>query len=493
MRAILPRRGTALLAEWTLARACTPGLQLDATHGLLHPECRSFTSDSLVRLTPSGAELQKRGTHFAALAPGAAPGLALWSRLVRQVHATFMPAGYPVTVAPGYRTYVAWQGLHHAAGSANGVLASTFLLYALGLGAEAIPTAGAINWVLKDGLGQAGTLLFGRAIAHNFDVNARWWYVASSAKLNLAMGLEIGTALAPAAFLPAAALANALKGLAWMAGGSARAVFNGAFAANVNIADLTAKATSQTIAASLAGTAAGVALAAGVGQSLAPAAAAYAALAALHMLSGVRSVRSVPLATLNPSRVHALGRAFLDGGGAAAAAADEVDGGLAALGDGAVVPADPRPDARAAPRVVPLPSPARLAPCDPLRERAATAVPVGVPRKALLALSPAASRALVGEYAGGLHALVEGWSEGRRVQRLLLHEEANAADALLGCLHACVARNMAERMETNQHLPAATTLRIARRAFPSFRASLVAAGWDVERLKLESIRQRAVW
>lgn len=38
------------------------------------------------------------------------------------------------------------------------------------------------------GLGQAGTLLFGKAIAHNFDVSSRAWYLLASAKLNLAMG-----------------------------------------------------------------------------------------------------------------------------------------------------------------------------------------------------------------------------------------------------------------------------------------------------------------
>lgn len=41
---------------------------------------------------------------------------------------------------------------------------------------------------LQDGLGQLGTLLFGKAIAHSFDVNARGWYLAASAKLNVAMG-----------------------------------------------------------------------------------------------------------------------------------------------------------------------------------------------------------------------------------------------------------------------------------------------------------------
>jgi hypothetical protein len=41
---------------------------------------------------------------------------------------------------------------------------------------------------VQDGLGQAGTLLFGKAIAHNFDVSPRAWYLAASAKLNVAMG-----------------------------------------------------------------------------------------------------------------------------------------------------------------------------------------------------------------------------------------------------------------------------------------------------------------
>ena len=53
------------------------------------------------------------------------------------------------------------------------MLASTFLLYSVGLGAGAIPAAGAMNWVLKDGIGQLGTLAFGKAIAHNFDIYSK--------------------------------------------------------------------------------------------------------------------------------------------------------------------------------------------------------------------------------------------------------------------------------------------------------------------------------
>ncbi len=39
------------------------------------------------------------------------------------------------------------------------VLASTFLLYSVGLGAGAVPTAGALNWVLKVGLVESSLVL----------------------------------------------------------------------------------------------------------------------------------------------------------------------------------------------------------------------------------------------------------------------------------------------------------------------------------------------
>jgi len=36
------------------------------------------------------------------------------------LQATFLPSGYPDTVAPGYLRNTLWQALHHTAGSANG-------------------------------------------------------------------------------------------------------------------------------------------------------------------------------------------------------------------------------------------------------------------------------------------------------------------------------------------------------------------------------------
>jgi hypothetical protein len=95
-----------------------------------------------------------------------------------------------------YMSYTLWQAVTNFATTANGVLASTFLLYSVGLGAGAIPTAGAMNWVLKDGLGQLGTLLFGKAIAHNFDIHSKTWYFMSFLLLSTATG-RVGVSMQP--------------------------------------------------------------------------------------------------------------------------------------------------------------------------------------------------------------------------------------------------------------------------------------------------------
>ena len=120
-----------------------------------------------------------------------------------------------------------------------------------------------------------------------------------------------------------------------MAGGSTRAAFNVSFQRDSNIGDITAKATSQTICTSMAGTVAGMALAGWLGQDVWMACGASAALASIHMGAALmydacrlpcilhhthhvhmitRCVRSVPLTVVNPTRCEALAAAFIAGG-----------------------------------------------------------------------------------------------------------------------------------------------------------------------------------
>ena len=147
-----------------------------------------------------------------------------------------------------------------------GTLSSSFMLYSVGLGAGAVPTAGAINWILKDGLGQFGTLMFAKTLSHRFDINTKTWYLLGSIMYVCAVALELSTIIFPNYFLLLGSFANALKGLSWMCAGSTRSAFNVCWAQKNNIADITAKATSQTILFCLTANLAGAGLVYYVGQ-----------------------------------------------------------------------------------------------------------------------------------------------------------------------------------------------------------------------------------
>jgi hypothetical protein len=82
------------------------------------------------------------------------------------------------------------------------------LLYAVGLGKGAIPTAAAVNWVLKDGLGYLSKILLSKFGRH-FDVNPKGWRLFADLLENTAYGLEILTPVFPHLFVPIGAAAGA--------------------------------------------------------------------------------------------------------------------------------------------------------------------------------------------------------------------------------------------------------------------------------------------
>ena len=261
---------------------------------------------TLLALQCDDASRTPTTSDAAASAPARTRRVGPLAELERQLLAVFFPADYPDSVNGEYAKFAGWQAVHYCAASASGMLATSSLLYAVGLGAGAIPTAGAVNWALKDGLGQLGTLAFGRVLAPRFDLQPRAWYFAAAGMLNLAFLAEICTMLVPSSFLALGATANAMKGLCWMTAGSTRAAFNVSFIRRSNISVITAKATSQTIATSLVGTVIGASLTKFADQDPTTTIACFAALATVHLFSAHRGVQQVPLATLNNCRLELL-------------------------------------------------------------------------------------------------------------------------------------------------------------------------------------------
>lgn len=449
-------------------------------------------------------------SHASGPPPAGAPrsnALQLMARRMRkQVMNTFLPSGYPASVGPHYLQYSLWQAATNVATTANGVLASTFLLYAVGLGAGAIPTAGAMNWVLKDGLGQLGTLLFGKAIAHNFDIHSKSWYFLSFVLLSTATGMEIATILVPNAFLVLGSCANMVKGLSWMAGGSTRSVFNLSFVRDNNIADITAKNTSQYIFASLFGTALGVSICAYIGQSAPLALACFSLLTGAALYSAFRTVQAIPLPTLNSTRLQLLTSRYLKCVRRANTAAYGGAGGGASAPSSAYINYQREyevPDDDESTCARDLPTPLELAEQDPPLPwfmgdqrilnpdiRVGTSFDRMVGRNADLMVT------LMTTFRYSRYLLLPT----REAIHLVLHQEAQPRDIVTAYLQACILR---KRLKTG--LPASSdnlpelriilhdTMLTAEKLTGPLMDALSRQGWQTEKIVVEAHRRRAQW
>lgn len=133
---------------------------------------------------------------------------ACWHWLRASAAGLLLPQGYPHSVSPDYMAYSLWRGAQGIASQVSAVLSTQALLYAIGLGKGAIPTAAAINWILKDGIGYLSKILLSKFGRH-FDVNPKGWRLFSDLLENAAYGMEILTPLFPHHFVFIGAAAGA--------------------------------------------------------------------------------------------------------------------------------------------------------------------------------------------------------------------------------------------------------------------------------------------
>lgn len=86
--------------------------------------------------------------------------------------AVFLPEGYPATVAPEYLTFQAWDTVQASCSYLRGILATQALLGAVGVGdGRATALAATLAWVLRDGAGMVGSLVFAWWGAARFDAD----------------------------------------------------------------------------------------------------------------------------------------------------------------------------------------------------------------------------------------------------------------------------------------------------------------------------------
>ncbi|XP_039030017.1 protein root UVB sensitive 1, chloroplastic-like isoform X2 [Hibiscus syriacus] len=225
----------------------------------------------------------------------------LWGQCRDLVMRLLLPEGFPDSVTSDYLDYALWRGVQGVASQMSGVLATQALLYAVGLGKGAIPTAAAINWVLKDGIGYLSKIMLSKYGRH-FDVNPKGWRLFADLLENAAFGLEILTPVFPHLFVLIGAVAGAGRSAAALIQAATRSCFNAGFAAQRNFAEVIAKGEAQGMVSKSIGIALGIALANCFGSSTSFALASFGVVTWIHMYCNLKSYQSIQLRTLNPYR-----------------------------------------------------------------------------------------------------------------------------------------------------------------------------------------------
>ncbi|KAF9608881.1 hypothetical protein IFM89_011919 [Coptis chinensis] len=156
----------------------------------------------------------------------------------------FIPSG----VKENYIEYVKWKFVSRVFSSALQVLATQAMFRAMGVGyTRSLPSAAALNWVLKDGLGRLSRCIYTATLASAFDTNLKRVRFSTSIVFSLSIGIELLTPFFPRYFLLLATVANIAKQISlacYLATGSA---VHRSFAEKDNLGALSAKSQTQSV------------------------------------------------------------------------------------------------------------------------------------------------------------------------------------------------------------------------------------------------------
>jgi len=231
------------------------------------------------------------------------------SRVTRDL---FLPLGYPHSVGKEYMTYQICDSLQGLCSYLRGVVATSAVLKAAGVGnANATAMSAAMTWAMRDGLGMVGGLTFSYWTSSLFDAYVKEFRLFADIINDVGLTLDM---LAPYAgsenVLYITSLAMICKVMCGISAGATKGSITQHFCRKGNMADLNAKEGTQETLVSLIGMLFGIALAKylqGMEQrdkSMATALSwtIFNTLTLVHVYVNYIGVRALRLRTLNQER-----------------------------------------------------------------------------------------------------------------------------------------------------------------------------------------------
>ena len=239
---------------------------------------------------------------------------AIHARVKNFLFSVFMPIGYPTSVHPTYLKHHLWAMVESFFSSIFFVFSNETMLDSLGVGgAQAAAGAVAIQWVLKDGLGEFGKLFINQYFAKYFDSRPKTFKLLGEIILITGYGFMMLCALYPSHFLLFASIGNALRVASFMIWGATSAYFFRNFSLSQNMGDIMSKFESQSVVANLSGFGAGIAL---ISLSSDPCflLSLFVTITPFYLFSTIASLEAVTIEVLNETKIMKLVSVWAENG-----------------------------------------------------------------------------------------------------------------------------------------------------------------------------------
>ncbi|XP_055501315.1 LOW QUALITY PROTEIN: RUS1 family protein C16orf58 homolog [Leucoraja erinacea] len=234
------------------------------------------------------------------------------SSLSSTLSSVFLPQGYPDSVSADYLPYQLWDTVQAFASTITGALATQAVLKGVGVGdGSASVAAASLTWMLKDGTGMIGRILFAWMKGTHLDRDAKQWRLFADLLNDIAIFIEIVAPFFPAIFTLVVCISCIFKAVVGVSGGATRAALTSHQARRDNMADVSAKDGSQETLVNLAGLCTGLLLTPLAADSTLLTYLLFFLFTSLHLYANVRAVRSVVMETVNRGRLRILLEDFL--------------------------------------------------------------------------------------------------------------------------------------------------------------------------------------
>ncbi|XP_029945525.1 RUS family member 1 isoform X3 [Salarias fasciatus] len=243
-------------------------------------------------------------------------GRSTGNSVVSVFKSVFLPQGYPESVSDDYLQYQFWDTVQAFSSSLSGTLATQASLKGVGVGnQEATVAAATVTWLLRDGTGMLGRILFAWQKGSKLDSEAKKWRLFADGLNDLAMFMEILAPHFPAFFTLILCTAGVFKSIVGVAGGATRAALTVHQARRDNMADISAKDGSQETLVNLAGLLVSLILIPLVTDNPALTVGLFFLFTILHLFANYKAVRSVVMETFNEARLSIVLQQHLRDGG----------------------------------------------------------------------------------------------------------------------------------------------------------------------------------